>query len=161
MPADDKARLGARLRKERKDRGLVVEDLAEEFRKVAPERIRQRLPKLKDLQRMIRGWEAGEHKPGEQYRLLYSRAFRMDEEELFGHDGQSFDDWEVPSGPYGGCFREMPPVHDEQDEVERHAWMLSEVYQVTPPAAQPAFWCQTSRWGTKPLGRQAPGADSG
>ncbi|GAA2096382.1 XRE family transcriptional regulator [Actinomadura alba] len=91
MPADDKARLGARLRRERKDRGLVVEDLAEEFRKVAPERIRQRLPRLRDLQRMIRGWEAGEHNPGEQYRLLYCRAFDMDEQDLFAGDPATQD----------------------------------------------------------------------
>lgn len=84
MSAEESARIGARLRAERKARGLVVADLAERFREVAPEKISQRLPRLKDIERTIRGHEAGDHTVGERYRLLYCRVFDVAEEDLFG-----------------------------------------------------------------------------
>ncbi|WP_242902645.1 hypothetical protein [Actinomadura terrae] len=76
--------LAARLRAERKARGLTVADLAELFRDVASERVARRLPALKDLERTIRGHEAGEHVAGPRYRILYARAFGIPEAELFG-----------------------------------------------------------------------------
>ena len=84
MSAEEKRRLGARLRAVRKARGLPVADLAEMIRDTAPDHLKRRLPKLRDLERPIRGHEAGEHTIGERYRLLYTRALDMDEIELFG-----------------------------------------------------------------------------
>lgn len=83
MSAESNARAGARLRAARKARGLPVADLAERFREVAPERVRARLPKLKDIERTIRGHEAGSHPPGPRYRMLWAAALDMDEAELF------------------------------------------------------------------------------
>ncbi|WP_242902643.1 hypothetical protein [Actinomadura terrae] len=75
--------IAARLRAARKARGLTVADLAELFRDVASERVARRLPALKDLERTIRGHEAGEHTAGPRYRILYARAFGVPEGELF------------------------------------------------------------------------------
>ncbi|WP_242902644.1 hypothetical protein [Actinomadura terrae] len=75
--------IAARLRAERKARGLTVADLAELFRDVASERVARRLPALKDLERTIRGHEAGEHVAGPRYRILYARAFGIPEQQLF------------------------------------------------------------------------------
>ncbi|WP_067487736.1 hypothetical protein [Actinomadura hibisca] len=83
MSAETNKAIGARLRAERKARRLVVADLAEQFREVAPARVAQRLPKLRDLERTIRGHEAGEHAVGPRYRMLYSAVFGVPEEELF------------------------------------------------------------------------------
>ncbi|MFD0684167.1 transcriptional regulator [Actinomadura fibrosa] len=42
------------------------------------------MPRRRDLERTIRGHEAGEHAVGPRYRSLYARAFDMAEDELFG-----------------------------------------------------------------------------
>ncbi|RFS82285.1 transcriptional regulator [Actinomadura spongiicola] len=85
----ENARIGARLRATRKARGLVVADLAERFRDVAPERIATRLPKLRDIERIIRGHEAGEHAVGPRYRLLWAAALEVPEDELFRESEQA------------------------------------------------------------------------
>jgi transcriptional regulator with XRE-family HTH domain len=87
MPAD-KTRIGARLRAARRAARLSVDAMAEALRQAAPERERRRLPKLADLRRMIRGWEAGEHLPSERYRLLYAAALNITEAALFGLEAQ-------------------------------------------------------------------------
>ncbi|MBO2456073.1 hypothetical protein [Actinomadura violacea] len=87
----EKKRVGARLRAARKARGLTVADLAERFREVASDRVRQRLPSLRDLERTIRGHEAGEHAVGPRYRLLYAAALNTPEESLFGMRASSVD----------------------------------------------------------------------
>jgi transcriptional regulator with XRE-family HTH domain len=85
MSADPNS-IGARLRSERKARRLTVDALAEALRDNASERERRRMPKLRDLSRMIRGYEAGEHVPGPRNRMLYAAAFGIDEAELFEAD---------------------------------------------------------------------------
>jgi tetratricopeptide (TPR) repeat protein len=100
----DKASIGARLRAARKavkPHGLTVDAMAEALRDAATDRDRQRLPKLADLRRMIRGWEAGEHTPGARYRLLYTVALDTTEAELFGpqtvaQPSPSSELWESP-----------------------------------------------------------------
>lgn len=84
--SSEKKIIGARLRAARKAAGLTVVDVAERWRDLAPERVRRRLPALKDLERTIRGHEAGEHTPGPRYRLLYARALAVPEDELFAPD---------------------------------------------------------------------------
>ncbi len=80
----DKKRIGARLREERTARHMTVEALAEAFRDAASDRDRQFMPKLEDLRRQIRGYEAGEHTPRGRNRMLYCAAFEMTEADLFG-----------------------------------------------------------------------------
>lgn len=79
-----KTPIDVRLRAERKHRMMTVEALAEAFREYAVGRDRRSLPKVRDLCRMIRGYEAGEHVPGPRYRMLYTAVFGMSEDELFG-----------------------------------------------------------------------------
>jgi hypothetical protein len=67
--------VGARMRAVRKVRVGAVRAMAEALWEAAPERERQHLPKLRDLCRMICGWEAGEHAVSE--RLLYCRVLKM------------------------------------------------------------------------------------
>lgn len=101
-------RIAARLRDERKARGMVVAGLAEHFRQVAPEHIRHTLPKLKDMERTIRGHESGEHAVGPRYRLLWSLALDLSEEELFN---------DAPTS------RKMSPFPSEWDEMERRLFL--------------------------------------
>jgi hypothetical protein len=85
---------GARLRAARKARGLVVSDLAALMRDTA-EHVRARLPKLRDIERTIRGHEADDHAIGPRHRLLYARALDMAEDELFPPDSPH----PVPAAP--------------------------------------------------------------
>ncbi|MGH3392058.1 MAG: hypothetical protein ACRDOO_24555 [Actinomadura sp.] len=87
MPAD-KARTGVRLRAARRAARLSVDALAEALRHAAPEPERRRLPKLADIRRMIRGWEAGEHLPSERYQLLYAAALNLTQAALFGPEAE-------------------------------------------------------------------------
>jgi transcriptional regulator with XRE-family HTH domain len=88
MSAEQNRRNGARLRATRKARELVVADLAERIRDMAPDHIKRRLPKLRDIERTIRGHEAGDHNISERYRMLYARALDIDESELFGSEAE-------------------------------------------------------------------------
>ncbi|WP_345432044.1 hypothetical protein [Actinoallomurus vinaceus] len=80
----DATTLGVRLRKERTDLGLSVAGMAEALRDAAPERERRTLPKLQDIARKIRNWEADTWGVSERYRLLYCRATGKTEDDLFG-----------------------------------------------------------------------------
>lgn len=82
MSADKKI-VGARLRAERKAHGLVVAELASRFRSLSPS-----LPKPRDLERTIRGHEAGEHAVSERYRFLYCQVYDKTEEQLFAAQEQ-------------------------------------------------------------------------
>lgn len=84
MSADSST--GARLRAARQAARLTVVDLAEAMRDAAPDRVRARLPKLRDLERTIRAHEAGQQAPGPRYRLLYAAALSASEDDLFGPD---------------------------------------------------------------------------
>ncbi|MEV6980417.1 hypothetical protein AB0M95_04050 [Sphaerisporangium sp. NPDC051017] len=44
------------------------------------------LAERESLIRMIKDWEAGRHKPKDPYRILYSRIFGIDDDELFSDD---------------------------------------------------------------------------
>ena len=72
------------IRAEREKRGWPVRKMAEMLRGTAdnPDGL---LP-VYALVGMIREWEAGRHRPGEMYRLLYCRVFGMTEDLLFGSD---------------------------------------------------------------------------
>lgn len=80
----EKNSVGARLRSERLKRRMTVEALAEAFQNAASERDRRHMPKLEDVRRQIRGYEADEHVPRGRNRMLYLGVFDMTEDELFG-----------------------------------------------------------------------------
>lgn len=79
----------ARLRAERRDRLWSLKDLAARLRDAADPRTRARLPTPESLRRMIRAWEAGEHRPGELYTELYARVFGIPAGELFAEHAQA------------------------------------------------------------------------
>jgi transcriptional regulator with XRE-family HTH domain len=110
MPDQNDVRTGARLRAERKSHGFTVADLAEQIRAKAPEHLQPQLPKLRDIERTIRGHEAAEHTVGPRYRILYARAFDTTEDELFGQS--------EPATPRDTKKEETPPIND-WDEMER------------------------------------------
>jgi hypothetical protein len=116
MSAQDDARIGARLRTERKTHHYTVADLAERFREVAPDRIRPQLPALRDIERTIRGHEAGEHSVGPRYRLLYALAYDTTEDRLFNQAASA-------TPPLGSVQRTDTP-HD-WDEMERRRLLLA------------------------------------
>ncbi|WP_433463212.1 hypothetical protein [Spirillospora sp. CA-128828] len=94
--SSENAAIGARLRAARKAAGLTVADLAEQWRDLAPEPVRRRLPALRDLERTIRGHEAGAHTPGPRYRILWARALQVPEDELFDPEAPSADAHPLP-----------------------------------------------------------------
>lgn len=73
----------ARLRAERRERLWTQRDMARQLAEAADARTRDRLPERESLIRMIKDWEAGRHQPKDPYRVLYSRAFDIEEAELF------------------------------------------------------------------------------
>jgi len=77
----DRNAIGSWLRAERQARQWDVPEMARQVRKAA--RDDPHLPELRDLRRMIRSWEAGEHALSERYRLLYATAFGIGPDELF------------------------------------------------------------------------------
>jgi hypothetical protein len=95
--------------------------MAEALRDSASERERARLPKLNDLMRMVRAWEADTNGLSERYQLLYCCALSMAEEELFGNESssQSQPDSpaasidEVKAGSAGATWE------GDEDDVER------------------------------------------
>jgi tetratricopeptide (TPR) repeat protein len=78
---EDREAIGSWLRAERRARQWDVPEMARQVRKAA--RDDPHLPVLRDLRRMIRGWEAAEHTLSERYQLLYATAFGIEPEELF------------------------------------------------------------------------------
>jgi transcriptional regulator with XRE-family HTH domain len=114
----DTTRIGARLRSERKARRMTVDALAEAFRDHASGRDRHRLPKLQDLRRMIRGYEACEHVPGPRYRMLYAAVFSIDEEILFADERDvSAVLWRVPGADLN---RWVTPDDEERLTLATH-----------------------------------------
>lgn len=73
-----------RLREERVCRLWSQKVMAARLRHAADERTRARLPSLESIARRVRGYEAGDHFPGELYAELYCRAFGLTREALFG-----------------------------------------------------------------------------
>ncbi|WP_329427210.1 XRE family transcriptional regulator [Streptosporangium sp. NBC_01495] len=100
-----------RLREERKAKVGTVADMARRLKEAAGEQ-RGKLPSIDDLTRTIRGWERGDHYPSERYRLLYARALRSTEADLF-------DLAERPSLPVPAL--PLPTVAPDADLFERIA----------------------------------------
>lgn len=78
-----------RLRAERRNRLWTQREMARALTDLADERTRSRMPGRDSVTRMIKDWEAGRHKPRDPYRLLYCRAFDLDENELFSAESMS------------------------------------------------------------------------
>ncbi|MFD0687162.1 helix-turn-helix domain-containing protein [Actinomadura fibrosa] len=118
VPTATSLRIGARVRAERKSRGLVVLDLAEQMKEAAPERVRRRLPSSRDLERTIRAHESGKRGIGPRYRILYARTFGIDEDELFPEfvpPPPTVEDEDPATAKTGDH------TPDEGDEVKRRA----------------------------------------
>ncbi|GAA5048034.1 transcriptional regulator with XRE-family HTH domain [Thermocatellispora tengchongensis] len=74
----------ARLSRERRERLWTQREMAKRLVQAADDpQARAHLPERESLVRMIKDWEAGRHKPKDPYRVLYGRAFGIDEAELF------------------------------------------------------------------------------
>ncbi|MEW2356268.1 hypothetical protein [Spirillospora sp. NPDC029432] len=116
MPARDTTRTAAILRNRHNTGGYTVTGLAERIREVAPEQIRRELPSRRDLERTIRGHEAGEHSVGPRYRLLYALAYGTTEDELFAPSESE------QSGR--GSHQGTDTPHD-WDEMERRRLLLA------------------------------------
>jgi hypothetical protein len=74
---------GEHLRKERLAKRYTIADFARHVRETAPEHMKGDLPALDDLERTLLGHEAGEHHPGPRYRMLWSVALDIPEDQLF------------------------------------------------------------------------------
>jgi hypothetical protein len=78
-----------RLRDERVRRLWSQKVMAARLREAADEHTRTRLPTVENIARRVRGYEAGEHRPGELYVELYCRAFGLTRAALFGPHGEA------------------------------------------------------------------------
>lgn len=77
----------ARLSSERRERLWTQREMAKRLVQAADDpQVSAHLPERDSLVRMIKGWEAGRHKPKDPYRVLYGRAFGIPESELFGDE---------------------------------------------------------------------------
>lgn len=102
----------ARLREERVRRLWSQKVTAARLRDAADEQTRARLPGIEHIRRRVRGYESGDHHPGELYIELYCRAFGLTREVLFGPSPMSRADGEsaLPS---------------EQDAIGLASWIIA------------------------------------
>jgi 2'-5' RNA ligase len=73
-----------RLRDERKNRLWSQKTMAIRLIRAADVGTRRSLPSVESVQRYVRGYEAGDHRPGDLYAELYCRAFGLSPTALFG-----------------------------------------------------------------------------
>jgi hypothetical protein len=91
-----------RVREERVRRLWSQKVMAVRLREAADEYTRARLPTVENIARRVRGYEAGDHFPGELYVELYCRAFGVTRDVLFGSPaGNGGRDRAVPAGEIG------------------------------------------------------------
>lgn len=77
----------ARLREERCKRGWSQRQMALRIYRAADERVQAGLPRVEHIVRRIVGYEGGAHRPRDPYVELYSRAFGIPRDVLFGPGG--------------------------------------------------------------------------
>ncbi|MFF3440377.1 hypothetical protein [Streptosporangium sp. NPDC002721] len=77
-----------RLRDERRNRLWPQREMARRLVEAADEETRGRLPARETIIRRVKAYEAGHNQPGDPYRVLYARAFRITEAELFQEEHQ-------------------------------------------------------------------------
>ncbi|GAA1594061.1 hypothetical protein GCM10009678_90270 [Actinomadura kijaniata] len=73
-----------RLRDERTKRLWSQKKMARNLINAADAKTRAGLPSIESVQRYVRGYEAGNHMPGDLYAELYCRAFGLSHDALFG-----------------------------------------------------------------------------
>ncbi|ETK36582.1 hypothetical protein [Microbispora sp. ATCC PTA-5024] len=73
-----------RLRAERRSRLWSQKEMARRLVEAADNETRKCLPARETIVRRIKAYEAGHNQPRDPYRLLYTRAFGVSEEDLFG-----------------------------------------------------------------------------
>ncbi len=82
MPYETTPQVRARLRLERRTRGWDIPRMAQELRDAAD--YPHKMPSVRSLRRYIERWEKGDVvRVTERYRILYTRAFGMSDDELF------------------------------------------------------------------------------
>ncbi len=86
--------------------------MAARLREAADERTRSQLPAVQNIARRVRGYEAGEHFPGEMYVGLYCRALGLTRNALFG-----------PPVGHGDGSAAVPVT--EHDAVGLAAWITA------------------------------------
>jgi transcriptional regulator with XRE-family HTH domain len=125
-----------RLREERTKRLWSQKVTAVRLRNAADEETRAVLPSVENIQRYVRGYEAGKHFPGELYAELYCRAFGLTHDQLFGtpmtvepdrlptkHDAHSLIDWITATN-----------VSDDAiSNIEQATLILAEKHTQRPP----------------------------
>jgi hypothetical protein len=73
-----------RLRDERRRRLWSQKTMAVRLIRAADANTRRGLPSVESVQRYVRAYEAGDHKPGDLYAELYCRVFGLSPTALFG-----------------------------------------------------------------------------
>jgi len=126
-----------RLREERTRRLWSQKLMAIHLRNAADEETRAVLPSVENIRRYVRGYEAGEHFPGDLYSELYCRAFGLTHDLLFGtpaavgpdalptkHDARSFIDWISATNVSDAAV----------SNIEEACTLLAETHTQEPPA---------------------------
>lgn len=83
MADDEVPTWASRLREERKRRLWSQKTMAIRLRNAADDRTRAGMPSVESIQRYVRWYEAGSHKPGDLHAQLYCRVFGLSHQVLF------------------------------------------------------------------------------
>lgn len=102
-----------RLREERRSQKWSQKDVARQLIDAASGRTRAHMPTHESLARMVRTWEAAQHRPSEPYPQLLAQIFEVTEEELFADSPDVADSGEVSEGSL------VWKASDGDDDMER------------------------------------------
>lgn len=128
-----------RVREERVRRLWSQKVMAVRLREAADEYTRARLPAAENIARRVRGYEAGDHFPGQLYAELYCRAFGLTRDVLFGpqarHGGQGHALSESETGLSGlATWITVSNVTDEAiRDMEQRRTALAEAHTRLAP----------------------------
>jgi hypothetical protein len=103
-----------RLRDERVRRLWSQKVTAVRMRDAADEQTRAALPGIESIQRYVRGYEAGQHVPGDLYAELYCRIFGLPHAALFG---------DLPGGSQTAAGTERLPTAEDARNLA--AWITA------------------------------------
>ncbi|WP_214325108.1 helix-turn-helix transcriptional regulator [Nonomuraea sediminis] len=125
-----------RLRAERRERGWSQTDMAKQLAEAADSATRAHLPSRESIVRRIKSYEAGKHQPDDPYRLLYSRALGISEDELFDipANALAFGDDEMEAMELARRSAASEVGNETLERLELAVDDLATAYPGTPPA---------------------------
>jgi hypothetical protein len=126
----------ARLREERCKRGWSQRQMAVRVYRAADERVQAGLPRIEHIVRRIVSYESGTHRPRDPYTELYSRAFGIPRDVLFGPSGSEKPDRLPLAADADGLTTWITSSNTSDEAIERIAQIaveLAAIHARQPP----------------------------